>query len=298
MKNWSLKWYLSLTLLLALAGCSSSLSNMMAEKLGYLPSHPNITKISLPPKLIVKDSFSLLPLNEDGWIVDVQGNDTLLLRRRFVSGETRVISGFVRPMPADATDDGFLTFAKAIKKIDDPKRLVDFKQETQKDDSSGKDCVRVRSTMKDMRPRNTGRSDPMIIDSLFWVCKHPDGKKAVIVEYSDRFYPGNEEATFEQNAEAIFHGLELITVSSLNGLGKVDNNCPAPSKDQLNKNGYFVIQNGVTLKCQVKNYTNRMSCIGITDSTGADGLLCSNGEKQIIFLFDENQILKGSKIFN
>jgi hypothetical protein len=80
-------------------------------------------------------------------------------------------------------------------------------------------------------------------------------------------------------------------------LGKVDRNCPSASNEQLDKNGNLVLQNGVTLKCQVKNYTNKMSCVGITDSTNADGLVCDNGKRQAVFLFDENGILKSGKIF-
>lgn len=137
----------------------------------------------------------------------------------------------------------------------------------------------------------------MIIDSLYWVCKHPAGGKAVIIEYSDRFYDGDEEKDFEKNAETLFHGLKLITYSNSSASDAADYNCPIPSRAQLSKNGALILQNGVTLKCQVNNYTNKMSCLKITDSTGADGLVCSNGEKKIMFLFDENNILKGSRIF-
>jgi hypothetical protein len=91
---------------------------------------------------------------------------------------------------------------------------------------------------------------------------------------------------------------ELLGVSELDELERelvgrgVDHNCPTPSKDQLDENGYLMLQKGVTLKCQVKNYTNRMPCVGITDSTGVDGWVCNNREKTILFTFDENEILK------
>jgi hypothetical protein len=84
--------------------------------------------------------------------------------------------------------------------------------------------------------------------------------------------------------------------SSTRVLDSVDRNCPAPSRDQLNENGFLVLQNGVTLKCQVKNYTNKMSCTGITDGKD-DGWVCSNGTKRSIFVFDENGILKTFKIY-
>lgn len=76
----------------------------------------------------------------------------------------------------------------------------------------------------------------------------------------------------------------------------VDLNCPTPSKDQLNANGFLVLQNGITLKCQVKNYTNKMSCTGITDGKD-DGLICNNGTRSSVFVFDENGILKSFKTY-
>gem|GEM_PF-6799379 len=129
MKIWSRKWHISLIILLTLTGCSS------------MPSRSNITRISLPPQPIVKNSFSLLPLNEEGWSeVDtendnaffgprgfvtkrlgyagtVRANDILMLGSRGAKpGETRIITGFVKPISVNITDDDFLNFAKSVKK--------------------------------------------------------------------------------------------------------------------------------------------------------------------------------------
>jgi hypothetical protein len=80
--------------------------------------------------------------------------------------------------------------------------------------------------------------------------------------------------------------------SSLITLAKIDRNCPTPSEDQL-KDGYLRLQKGLTLKCQIKNYTHRMPCMWITNSTGImDGWMCSSGGRNILFIFDENDILK------
>jgi hypothetical protein len=84
--------------------------------------------------------------------------------------------------------------------------------------------------------------------------------------------------------------------SSIGVLHTVDRNCPAPSQGQLNENGFLVLQNGVTLKCQVKNYTNKMSCTGITDGK-EDGWVCNNGTRNAAFVFDENGILKTFKTY-
>lgn len=97
--------------------------------------------------------------------------------------------------------------------------------------------------------------------------------------------------------------IALVGVSLLQGcsgnsaLSGIDYNCPAPSKNQLDKNGYLMLENGITLECQVKNYTSRMSCIGVTDSAKTNGWMCSNGDRQILFIFDEDNVLKDRKSF-
>jgi len=212
-------WHLSLMFLLALTGCSA------------VTPHVEATKVPLPPKPIVRDSFSLLPLNEEGWIELQEGNtvfslfdkpllakgDTVLLGAKgSVQNETRTIAAFVRPMPAKMTDDDFAAFAQSVKKIESATRFEVLKREVRPDRSTGKNCVNVRTTLKDLAPKSVVANivithPPMIIDSLYWVCKHPDGRQAVIVEYSDRFFPGNEEADFDTKAATVFHGLAFGT---------------------------------------------------------------------------------------
>jgi hypothetical protein len=67
----------------------------------------------------------------------------------------------------------------------------------------------------------------------------------------------------------------------------------------LDKDGYFLFEHGVTLKCQIKNAAirTRMSCMPITDSTGADGLACDTGGGKALFLFDENGVLENHKFW-
>ena len=76
---------------------------------------------------------------------------------------------------------------------------------------------------------------------------------------------------------------------------KIDHDCPYPPKENL-INGHLKPVNGVTLKCQVKSFTNRMSCIEIMDEED-EGLLCSNGAKKALFVFDKNDIFKNYKFY-
>jgi len=199
MKNAPHRCFLLLALILA--GCSVT------------QPRPVAAPISLPPKPIVKNDFSFQPLNESGWLVFEEKNDGLILGARgSVLDETRVVKVGVGPMPANVNDNEFVAFAELLKKNEDPKRFEVLKRETRRDDSTGKSCVRIRATMKDSAPRVViKRSDPMILDVIYWVCRHPEVNKMVYVEYSSRFYPENQDVNFEKNAEKVFHGLALVT---------------------------------------------------------------------------------------
>lgn len=86
--------------------------------------------------------------------------------------------------------------------------------------------------------------------------------------------------------------------ASHGALDKVGLNCPAPSQDQLDEMGFFMLQKGVTMKCQVMNYTKRSgkSCVETTDGTD-DGWVCDDWGKKIVFVFDENGKLKDRKTY-
>ena len=55
-----------------------------------------------------------------------------------------------------------------------------------------------------------------------------------------------------------------------------------------------MLQDGSTLKCQIKNYTSRMSCSEITDQQDT-ALVCNNGTRNSIFVFGADGILKSHK---
>ena len=88
--------------------------------------------------------------------------------------------------------------------------------------------------------------------------------------------------------------------SSNNMYNRIDNNCPTPTKDQLDYRGALMLQEGVTLKCQIKNNASllRLPCIGITDEKNNDGWACNygNGKDMVVFIFDESGILKKNSL--
>lgn len=70
--------------------------------------------------------------------------------------------------------------------------------------------------------------------------------------------------------------------------------CPKPSANQIDSSGYLIIENGKTKRCQLRPYVSNMYCTGIVeDLNDGKDIICTNKQgKQIIFLFDSNDILE------
>jgi hypothetical protein len=67
--------------------------------------------------------------------------------------------------------------------------------------------------------------------------------------------------------------------------------CPKPDPKDISATNHLIIQDGKTLKCQIRPYVWNMACQGIVDGN-TDGVVCQDkGGNQMIFLFDEKGVL-------
>ncbi|MFW3570144.1 hypothetical protein [Kosakonia cowanii] len=79
------------------------------------------------------------------------------------------------------------------------------------------------------------------------------------------------------------------------GVNWGDGTCPAPAASEIDK-GHLKIEDGKTLKCQIRPYVSNMACQGITDKVNTDGVICQNGlGANILFIFDSNGVLKSHR---
>ena len=77
------------------------------------------------------------------------------------------------------------------------------------------------------------------------------------------------------------------------GVNWGEGTCPAPAANELSESKQLIMEDGKTLKCQIRPYVSNMECQGITDKTNADGVVCQNGLGQsIMFIFDDKGVLK------
>lgn len=67
--------------------------------------------------------------------------------------------------------------------------------------------------------------------------------------------------------------------------------CPKPAPQSISVTNHLVIEDGKTLKCQIRPYVSNMACQGIVDGEDEGAICQDNAGNQIIFLFDRNGVL-------
>jgi len=66
-----------------------------------------------------------------------------------------------------------------------------------------------------------------------------------------------------------------------------DGSCPKPAPEDISATHHLIIQDGKTLKCQIRPYVSNMACQGIVDGE-TEGVVCQDaGGNEMIFLFDK-----------
>lgn len=75
------------------------------------------------------------------------------------------------------------------------------------------------------------------------------------------------------------------------GIDWGDGSCPKPAPESIDATNHLIIQDGKTLKCQIRPYVWNMACQGIVDGE-TEGVVCQGGGgNQMLFLFDKNGVL-------
>jgi hypothetical protein len=75
------------------------------------------------------------------------------------------------------------------------------------------------------------------------------------------------------------------------GVNWGEGSCPKLAPEDISATNYLIIQEGKTLKCQIRPYVSNMACQGITDGE-TEGLICQDGVGvQWLFIFDKKGML-------
>jgi len=169
-------------------------------------------ELAIPPQRSVHTGFSLLPLNESGWLIGVQQPQGLVLGKRGSDPDENIIlRAFIVVLPDFNSRDEFMGFAKTAIGEFDPTRFKKITQEPKTVHVKGQSCVSIKNMEEDLAAKKlTSRTDPMLIEAYSLVCPHPKKKIAIVVAYSHRYYSGHADPESAKKAATIFETVEFI----------------------------------------------------------------------------------------
>lgn len=174
------------------------------------PITPQFTEVSLPPVRELRRGFSLVPLNESGWLILANRPEGIVLGKQVGPDENHIIRAFTQVIPPFKSQDEFVGYAKTALSMEDPARHKLLSNSAMAIKFKGQPCVRTYDKMEDHKAvKRSGRTDPMLLEAISLVCEHPQKGVAVIVAYSYRYYPEHEDREMVAKAQKIFDNIEF-----------------------------------------------------------------------------------------
>jgi len=174
---------------------------------------PQMPEVQIPPERISQKGYSLVPLNEKGWLIAGRNAYQIALVKRGESpDETFAIQALPFRLPTFKTHEEFVTIIKEGQAKDtDPQRFKIVKQEVTDYLMKGTDCVKSHMITEDHSAvKISGKSGKMLLEALTLTCAHPkDNNVGISIIYSQRYYPGQRDAAFVEKATRVLDQVEL-----------------------------------------------------------------------------------------
>jgi len=175
--------------------------------------HAQPLTLPLPPARSTHLGFSLVPLNEQGWLVLADRPEQFALRKAGAEpDEGYAVQGSTTSLPAFASPEAFL--AEVVKRGTADSVAGRFKlvaHSAQLAPATGDMCARTHTVTEDHAPvRRSSRSGPMILEIYAITCAHPGNRAiGVMVGYSERYYPGHRDPRLEKSADTLLGSVTL-----------------------------------------------------------------------------------------
>lgn len=189
-------------LLLSLVGCASS-----PQQLQELP---------VQPQKFYQPGYSILPLNEKGWLVGPRNPYQLALGKRGDhADETFAIQGIASKLPAFVSTDDFVRIVKEGQTADTASpRFRILEHNVVSDSSRHAQCARSHLIAEDNSAvKRTSTSGSMVLEAATLTCAHPGNKiLGITIIYSHRYYPGQADTAFMQKADQVFNSIEFTAL--------------------------------------------------------------------------------------
>lgn len=176
---------------------------------------PRFQEIQVPPERISQKGFSLVPLNEKGWLWPTVGRDPYRLtlgKQGDHPDETFAIEADVGRFPEFKSNEEFLRLVKEGEAAKpNPSRFKLLKHDVNSYTGKGTDCARLHTVAEDHGAvKRTERTGHMVLERLSLICVHPKDKRAgVKVTYSQRYYPSDRDPQFLEKAASVMNSVEF-----------------------------------------------------------------------------------------
>jgi len=176
-------------------------------------TQPTGRNVELPPKRLLQEGFSFVPLNEEGWVINQRKSNLVILGKYGKNpDQTFAISAGLIRLPPFKTTEEFVRLVKEGQSQDtDPKRFKTIRHEVTSYPKDRAECARSYWVAVDhAAAKRSGQPGDMNFEILTLLCAHPKEKKiGVNVFYSQRSYPGQEDPAFLEKATTVLNSVEL-----------------------------------------------------------------------------------------
>ncbi len=168
-------------------------------------------EVSLPPQRIFQKGYSLVPLEETGWLIGYRDHEQLILGKRANDpDENFIMRAFAQVLPPLKSEEEFIGFSKSVLLMEGASRHKVLSQETKLVKVKGQSCARTDTVMEDHGAvKRSSRADHMILEAFALLCKHPNKNTGILVAYSHRFYQGHKDQDSAKKAQMIFDSIEF-----------------------------------------------------------------------------------------
>ena len=177
------------------------------------PMQPRLQEVQVPPERISQKGYSLVPLNEKGWLIAGRNPYQLAIGKYGEStDETVAIQATLIKLPAFTTGEEFVRLVKEGQAKDtDPQRFTMIKHEVTAYTDKGPNCVKSHMVAEDHAAvKRSGKTGYMVLEALTLTCAHPtDNNIGVNVTYSHRYYPDQKDSGFLEKASNVLNSVEF-----------------------------------------------------------------------------------------
>jgi hypothetical protein len=170
-------------------------------------------QVQIPPERISQKGFSLVPLNEKGWVITGRSASGLVLGKVGETPEENVVIRAIlfKLLPFKTNEEFVRVIKEAEAKNINPERLKLIKHEVVTEPNKGTDCARSHMAAEDHgAAKKVGKTGIMVQEALMLTCAHPKDKGVgVNVGYSHRYYPEQRDPMFLEKATSVLDSVEF-----------------------------------------------------------------------------------------